>query len=308
MTTFHNITYHLNGMEIVNGKLNLNDGLIDGVSRIYIGDWSIEINDENELCVSNNNKVKIKISGDDMDLHNNIKYERYFMIQPCNIEDSVGLMVSGTGKYYNYDLSQTPNNNAQTIPTIKLSNMEKDPKFLGVIVSCEEYKREYKLGNISTIQDQDDEINRVLVNSRGIGSIWVCDINGNLHNGDYITTSEIEGYGMKQEDDIKHNYTGPKITQDCHFAPETFALQKPVDFDADGPIYEPITNLFGDVITDIEYQIRYIYKDGTKASKKIFEQDIERLINKHGKRDRKAAIKSHKRTVFRACLVGYSYN
>ena len=40
---------------------------------------------------------------------------------------------------------------------------------------------------------------------------------GNLENGDYITTCEIPGLGMKQDDDLLHNYTVAKITQDCDF-------------------------------------------------------------------------------------------
>ena len=45
----------------------------------------------------------------------------------------------------------------------------------------------------------------------------VSNYNGNLENGDYITTSPIPGVGMKQDDDLLHNYTVAKITQDCIF-------------------------------------------------------------------------------------------
>lgn len=41
----------------------------------------------------------------------------------------------------------------------------------------------------------------------GEGQVLVTDINGNIENGDYITTSDIAGYGMKQSDDLLHNYT-----------------------------------------------------------------------------------------------------
>ena len=46
----------------------------------------------------------------------------------------------------------------------------------------------------------------------------VSNFNGNLENGDYITTSPIEGIGMKQDDDLLHNYTVAKITQDEDFS------------------------------------------------------------------------------------------
>ena len=51
----------------------------------------------------------------------------------------------------------------------------------------------------------------------GEGGIWICNVNGNLENGDFITTCEIPGYGMKQDDDLLHNYTVAKITCNCDF-------------------------------------------------------------------------------------------
>ncbi len=52
------------------------------------------------------------------------------------------------------------------------------------------------------------------VNSLGEGKIWVTNIAGNIENGDYISSSEVPGYGKKQSDDILHNYTAAKCTQD----------------------------------------------------------------------------------------------
>ena len=62
---------------------------------------------------------------------------------------------------------------------------------------------------------------RVYVNSVGEGAVWVTNINGTLESGDYITTSNVSGYGMKQNDDILHNYTVAKILMDCDFNPVT---------------------------------------------------------------------------------------
>ena len=56
-----------------------------------------------------------------------------------------------------------------------------------------------------------------IVNSLGEGAIWITNCSGSLENGDYITTSPILGLGMKQDDDLLHNYTVAKITQDCDF-------------------------------------------------------------------------------------------
>ncbi len=58
---------------------------------------------------------------------------------------------------------------------------------------------------------------RIIINSVGEGGIWVCNSNGNIENGDYITSSDYLGYGEKQDDDLLHNYTVGKSTIDCNF-------------------------------------------------------------------------------------------
>ena len=45
---------------------------------------------------------------------------------------------------------------------------------------------------------------RIHINSVGEGAIWVCDICGNLESGDYITTSDIPGYGQVQNRNYKY--------------------------------------------------------------------------------------------------------
>ena len=55
-------------------------------------------------------------------------------------------------------------------------------------------------------------------NSIGEGAILVTNANGNLENGDYITTGEDEGYGIKQDDDVLHSYTVAKITENMDFS------------------------------------------------------------------------------------------
>jgi len=47
--------------------------------------------------------------------------------------------------------------------------------------------------------------------------MWIINSNGNIENGDYITSSDYLGYGEKQDDDLLHNYTVAKATIDCNF-------------------------------------------------------------------------------------------
>lgn len=54
----------------------------------------------------------------------------------------------------------------------------------------------------------------------GDGFIWVCKEGGNIENGDFITSSNMEGYGMKQDDDLMHNYTIAKSLEDIDWSKE----------------------------------------------------------------------------------------
>lgn len=53
--------------------------------------------------------------------------------------------------------------------------------------------------------------------SVGEGCILVTNYNGSVENGDYIASGPIPGYGQKQDDDVLHNYTIAKITEDINW-------------------------------------------------------------------------------------------
>ena len=57
-----------------------------------------------------------------------------------------------------------------------------------------------------------------VINSIGEGQINVCGENGDLEAGDFITTSSMVGKGMKQDDDLVHNYTVAKVREDVTFS------------------------------------------------------------------------------------------
>ena len=142
-----------------------------------------------------------------------------------NISDYIGLIVSSSGSYNSVNLSNeqsltgksgiTINN---SLPIVALSTIQQDKKVFGVISASEDpsgNSRIYGPGPFKRNRNRPDT--RLFINSVGEGAIWVTDYNGNLDNGDYITTSPITGYGMKQNDDILRNYTVAKITMDCNF-------------------------------------------------------------------------------------------
>jgi len=56
------------------------------------------------------------------------------------------------------------------------------------------------------------------VNAIGDGMINVCGEGGDIEVGDYIVTSSMKGKGMKQQDDLLHNYTVARARQNVTFS------------------------------------------------------------------------------------------
>ena len=137
-------------------------------------------------------------------------------------QDKIGLIVSAAGLYCP---TLEPNDGDaiisidESLPKVSLANKRNDKKVFGVISEVEQQqeKRKYSIGRFASVYKKRENDHRLIINSLGEGGIWVCNINGNLENGDYITSCEVPGYGMKQDLDDLANYTVAKITCDCNF-------------------------------------------------------------------------------------------
>jgi hypothetical protein len=141
------------------------------------------------------------------------------VIMNINLQEEIGLIVSSSGKYVNIDASTKTNVN-EALPTCILSNIKKDKRVFGIISNKEDtsMSRTYNQGNIQHLGTKKfNNERRFIINSLGEGSVWVVNTNGNLQNGDYVTTSTIPGYGELQDEDVLKNYTVAKITCDCNF-------------------------------------------------------------------------------------------
>jgi hypothetical protein len=115
----------------------------------------------------------------------------------------------------------------ESLPIVSLSATASDKRCFGVISASEDpEERSDAFGSFVTPYEKEKGDTRVYINSVGEGAIWVSNIGGNLEAGDYITTSNVAGYGQKQDDDILHNYTVAKITMDCDFNPATQPVQQ----------------------------------------------------------------------------------
>jgi hypothetical protein len=166
--------------------------------------------------VSTSNVAQIDFTGQHRSLIGNNDNTTEFSKQ-----DLVGLIVISDGTYTNLDGTINPKIN-ESLPNVILSETAYDKRVFGVVSDKEDIEetgfRSYSVGNwVSTYETSSNDSDRLIINSLGEGAMWICNYSGSLDNGDYITTSPIKGLGMKQNDDLLHNYTVAKITQDCNF-------------------------------------------------------------------------------------------
>ena len=192
-------------------------------------------------------------------------------IPATNYTDFEGLIVSANkNKYFDIDENITTGANAiqisQSLPLVSVSSKEKDKACFGVISGSEDPEsREYVQGSyVSVIQKQKGDT-RAFINSVGEGAIWVTNINGPLESGDYITTSNVAGYGQKQDSEFLANYTVAKITMDCDFSPVTQPIQNiKKDETGENTLDEHGQIQWEDHPTETEkaYKIRYLDVNG----------------------------------------------
>jgi hypothetical protein len=140
-------------------------------------------------------------------------------LQSTDIRDLIGKVVISTGKYNNLQNKRTLSVN-EAIPVVKLCAMSNDIRAFGVISDEEtdDNSREHHFACFKFQSTKRKNTKKYMINSVGEGGIWICNINGNVKNGEYLTTSYIPGYGMRQEIDVHTNYTIAKITCDCDFS------------------------------------------------------------------------------------------
>ena len=128
---------------------------------------------------------------------------------------------------------------------------------------------------------------RIRVNSIGEGMVWVVDENGPIENGDYIVSSSVMGYGMRQEDDIMRSCTVAKSTIDCDFTlrqryrlqvshtrtyDDTSACTIKISYSDEGITqFNDYVDTDGSKILENIYDIRYVLPDSSEISKEEYD-------------------------------------
>ena len=157
----------------------------------------------------------------------------------------------------------------ESLPIVSLSNVVTDKKCFGVISASEDPEtRTVLYGAWGSVAEKEKGDTRVYINSVGEGAIWVVNTNGSLESGDYITTSNVAGYGQKQDSAGLMNYTVAKITMDCDFEPATQPIQIiKKDEEGENILDEHEQIQWEDHPTDTEkaYKIRYLDAQGAQT-------------------------------------------
>jgi hypothetical protein len=224
ITTCNIMNYSAQNMNVANLKVYDNTSILSSINLDYLTSgntrWNISLSNNSkfssDLIFKSANNTLITFTDDfTTDVLNFTAKHRCSYIN--NLKNQIGKIVVSTGKYNNLN-----NENIieidEAIPIVKLCDKINDNTVFGVISAFEDYnnERNYKIGNMKFTHEKDKKDIKVIVNSGGEGGIWICNYNGNLQNGDLIVSC-IEGYGMKQDDDIVRARTVAKITCDCDF-------------------------------------------------------------------------------------------
>ena len=272
-------------------------GVNIGISTEYQW-WFVDSTEARKAyLVNNGTDVQLNFTGQHRSIMNN------------NITtSSVGLIVSSTGKYVNLDNNIISNIN-ESLPVCDITSENNDKKVFGVLSDKEdtEIERNYSTGCfVSVYQKHNTNEQRMFINSLGEGALWVCNKNGNIDNGDYISSSTVPGYGVKQADDLLHNYTVAKLTCDCNFSTTKIVKQKlkvtsttsngvtttAIDYDSNGDVqYENDLDENNNQQMVYPLDTRFLQADGTQITESDY---TTRLGNGE--------------SVYIACFVGCTYH
>ena len=215
-------------------------------------------------------------------------------------KEDIGKIVYSTGNYateFKDGVKYNKISIMDSCPIVSLTTTENDKRVIGVLSQIRNQQISYEITDIeySNLEDKSgyiqseinpkvyiknvetDIFNRGHYNAIGEGGIWVSNKNGNLENGDYITSSTIPGYGQRQNDDLLRNYTVAKITCDCDFT-EIVVVTKNhkitdnyYEYDENGnPVYENVLDEQGNETTHLKHELRYLLADGTQITKEEY--------------------------------------
>ena len=302
LTTHNNDTYHQCNLYI--GKRHYVGSSAGSFFNGSLADIRIY-----EIALSSDDIKKLYA---DSEYYNGIKVDNSGNIGIGLMEPETMLHVNGDIRNSTSVVSFTGSHEIERNNLNNFSNAD-----IGKIVTCKgSYKQDLDIFNCIPIcelsgVDNDkcvygvlSKLNKLTVNAVGEGSMWVCNKNGNLINGDYITSSTVTGYGVKQIVDAStlRNYTVGKITCDCDFT-LTKSIKKKVKY---------IDNINTNIDYDTDGNVQYIDDlDINGLQQQVYKYDT-RFIDSSGNLLQDEADYTtrlaNSESVFIACFVGCTYH
>ena len=177
-------------------------------------------------------------------------------------------------KYGNEAITQN-----ESLPYVSLCIKNNDKSCFGVISASEDPNiRKDEYGSFVSVFQKEKGDTRIYINSVGEGALWIINKNGVLESGDYITTCDISGYGMKQTSDDLKNYSVAKITMDCDFNPSLIPKQVILK-DSNGENILNVHNqmqwtndvdVSGNIVYEYQYKVKYINQDASEISQQEY--------------------------------------
>ena len=275
--------------------------------------WAFVINSNDDLVLTSHGSLSGTYTGVtgyilegayDQRMNDFTGQHRCFLpgVKASEIVNKTGLIVSANKNQYTMISHKTVTGQeaidiSESIPNVSISLRAYDKTCFGVISDVEDpEKREDVYGVWGCPFPKENGDDRVYINSVGEGAIWVTNINGPLESGDYITTSNVAGYGQKQDSEFLANYTVAKITMDCDFNPATRSVQiirkemgdvnywvKTTYKNVSEEEYSNLTEENRRIVDDI-YQ--RVIKEDTKTEKEGYElevrQELVNVLDEHG--------------------------
>ena len=99
----------------------------------------------------------------------------------------------------------------ESLPIVEFTNKPADKRFYGIIVN--------KMEKENTVLCKNYKNEEVIVKTKGFANVWVTNINGNIiEQGDYITSSYLEGYATAQGTITSTNSTIGKVMENIDFS------------------------------------------------------------------------------------------
>jgi alpha-tubulin suppressor-like RCC1 family protein len=290
---YSTILFDSNGLPIVTGYNNLGELGMDNYSTYTT--WTLMTN------VYGYGSIFCNFTGQHRCFIENFNSKQFMNIEGLIVcaNKNKYITTNGWGGDANFLTGMDAITTNDSLPLVSLSSKAKDKTVFGIVSlttnydpgtdpTKEQIMRQLELG------DQRAEINSV-----GEGGIWICDANGSIESGDYITTSVVPGYGQKQDEPYICNYTVAKITMDCDFiAPLEAQVTIQKDqfnnnvIDMHGmPVYVPYLDSDNNPIMRPSYKTRYLNPDGTEITKAAYDASI-----------------IQKELVYKAAFVGCTYH